>query len=83
MHQNLSVQAQIKLIEKGINDETILERVENADIYFEEDRYLYIQILKTNDIDRAFTIYTNMDTAAREEFISLINHNWLIIRKDD
>lgn len=75
MHQNLSVQAQIKLIEKGINDETILERVENADIYFEEDRYLYIQILKTNDIDRAFTIYANMDTAAREEFIGLINHN--------
>lgn len=72
MYESLSVEDQMELIKQAIGKEFMIVNIENAEVYNEEDKIQYIRILKCKDIERAFVIYANMDTAARDEFISLI-----------
>ena len=72
MFEPLSVEDQMELIKRAIGNELVINNIVNTEVYNEEDKYQYIRILKCSDLERAFAIYANMDTAAREEFIGLI-----------
>ena len=72
MYNPLTIENQMELINQALNNESIINKIENADIYYEEDRETFIKILNSDNLERAFKVYANMDTAARDVFINLV-----------
>lgn len=60
------------LINARNNKKETLRIIKNADLYLEEDREDFITLINEPDFDYSWNFYADLDTAAREDFMDLL-----------
>ena len=76
-----SVEKQKELLINARNNKIeTLEKIKAADLFYEEDRIDFINLINENDFDYAWNYYSNLDTAAREDFMDLLEMDFEILK---
>ena len=77
----ISVEKQKELLINARKNKNVsLEKIKAADLFYEEDRIDFINLINENDFDYAWNYYANLDTAAREDFMDLLEMDLAVLK---